>query len=537
MAATGLGMELDRLILHALPCMLCRSCCEVEPRPVDLQPSRLRPRLHAVTRAGDVGSPSEPASRPPLSTPPSYTQLHQLTPMSIQSIAVPSSSTRTPANGGKAYTAYHITLSTPVRAWAVDRRYSDFESLAREIEAEVGRPVLGERLPGKKVWGLRRSVNDHAVRRLPFVRFGIPRERGGRPRSLAPRADMRPFLVRLQLIEERRIALEAYLRHILSHKDPAYRSSHAFLDFLAAPPLQPTAASSAPSTTAGAGGAQQHMPSTTAQHPTLPPAPTSFAGSPAWLAEYQTLQSLARTIRASLGRRDELLKSGQTTGGHTAGVVARKDIGILLARLGVLAGALKALGEREKLGSGEMGRRGEMISGLQDDCVRLTKQAAVTPRAAASAADRAAFGGGWDEPSDSTREALFGGPMKTKAAQGGETEQTRALDEGGLMHLQQTKIDEQDGMLRELSVRLPRLSLQRNRRRSLIAPLARVPSDDPPAAEDARRGHQYRDQRAERAARPPRPRRRSDGRQARPDQAPDGTCPASGTQVEDEETS
>lgn len=84
--------------------------------------------------------------------------------MSIQTIAVPSSSTRTPAGGGKAYTAYHITISTPVRAWAVDRRYSDFESLAREIQAEVGRSVQGESLPGKKVWGLKRSVNDHAVR-------------------------------------------------------------------------------------------------------------------------------------------------------------------------------------------------------------------------------------------------------------------------------------------------------------------------------------------------------------------------------------
>lgn len=82
--------------------------------------------------------------------------------MSIQSISIPTTSTRTPASG-KAYTVYHIALGTPVRAWDVQRRYADFESLAREIRAEVGRDVEGEALPGKKVWGLKRSVNDQAV--------------------------------------------------------------------------------------------------------------------------------------------------------------------------------------------------------------------------------------------------------------------------------------------------------------------------------------------------------------------------------------
>lgn len=253
-----------------------------------------------------------------------------------------------------------------------------------------------------------------------------------------------------QLIEERRVALETYLRHILSHKNSAYRSSHAFLDFLAAPPLQPGSGGGGGGPPSASSSAA-NPPSTTAQHPTLPPAPTSFAGSPAWLSEYQTLQALTRTIRASLGRRDELLRGGQTSGGHTAGVVARKDLGLLLARLGVLAGELPGLGQKEKLGTGEMGRRSEMVTALQDDCVRLTKQAAVTPRSARSDA-AAAGGGGWDEPDDGARNALLGGARKAKP-QGGETDQTRALDDGALMHLQQTQVEDQDAMLRQLSVR------------------------------------------------------------------------------------
>lgn len=83
--------------------------------------------------------------------------------MSIQSISIPTTSTRSPASS-KPYTVYHISIHTPVRAWEVQRRYSDFESMAREIKAETGREVDGESLPGKRVWGLKRSVNDQAVR-------------------------------------------------------------------------------------------------------------------------------------------------------------------------------------------------------------------------------------------------------------------------------------------------------------------------------------------------------------------------------------
>lgn len=92
--------------------------------------------------------------------------------MSIQSIAIPSTLTLTPPSGSKPYTAYHITLTTAVRAWSVDRRYSDFESLARELEHEVGQPLEGMRLPGKKLWGLTRAVNDRAVRRVFLSRPG-----------------------------------------------------------------------------------------------------------------------------------------------------------------------------------------------------------------------------------------------------------------------------------------------------------------------------------------------------------------------------
>lgn len=129
--------------------------------------------------------------------------------MSIQSIAIPSTATRT---SPKAHTVYQVQIATPVRTWDVYRRYSDFESLAAELKSETGRDVQGEGLPAKHPWSLRRSVDDAKVRWLTSARSD------NSTNSLS-------LLVSAQLIEDRRVALEAYLRHILSHKDRVWRNS------------------------------------------------------------------------------------------------------------------------------------------------------------------------------------------------------------------------------------------------------------------------------------------------------------------------
>lgn len=247
------------------------------------------------------------------------------------------------------------------------------------------------------------------------------------------------------MIEDRRTGLEDYLRHILSHKDRIWRSSHAFLDFLAAPPLPPSTSSPSARTT-------------TAMTSSLPPAPTSFT-SPLFLAEHATLLTLSRSIRSHLSKRDALLSSGNTSGGHTSGIQAKKELAVLLMRVGGLARGLEEISKKESVGEGEMRRRSEMVGRLQDDCLSLGKLSATAVRR-----DIGEERGGRDEEAPSKqRSALLGGSagggMPTvrtfgAAPKGEETEETRPLDGGGLMHLQQTKINDQDSMLKQLSVSL-----------------------------------------------------------------------------------
>ncbi|KAL7416651.1 hypothetical protein BDY24DRAFT_405882 [Mrakia frigida] len=336
--------------------------------------------------------------------------------MSIQSITIPSYETRL---NPKAHTAYRIQISTPVRTWDVYRRYSDFESLVQELKSETGRDVEGEGLPGKHGWSLRRSVDD------------------------------------VKLIEERRTSLESYLRHILSHKEKTWRSSHAFLDFLAAPPLPPSIQTNPSSSSR----------TTTPLTSSLPAPPTSFT-SPTFLSEHSTLQTLSRSIRSHLSKRDALLSSGNTSGGHTAGIQAKKELAVLLNRVGGLARGLEEISKKENVGEGEMRRRSEMVARLQDDCLSLGKLSATAVRRDISEDERSGGGGGRREAAPgSQRSALLGGgggggvpTVRTfgAAPKGVETEETRPLDGGGLMHLQQTKINDQDSMLKQLSTILQR---------------------------------------------------------------------------------
>lgn len=222
-------------------------------------------------------------------------------------------------------------------------------------------------------------------------------------------------------------------------------SQHAFLDFLGAPPLasKESAASSDPSSSSH------------------PPPPQSF-NSPSWLAEHATLVSISRSVRSALSRRDTLLSSGNTSGGHTAGVQAKKELAVFANRLGGLARGLEEINRTERIGDGEMRRRGEMVGRLQDDCMSLGKQAAMARQASTSTVKSSFFD---DAPPTAQRSALLGLPsgssqpptVRTFGAPppGKETEETRPLDAGGLMFLQQDKINEQDTMLKQLSVSDP----------------------------------------------------------------------------------
>ena len=185
--------------------------------------------------------------------------------------------------------------------------------------------------------------------------------------------------------------------------------------------------------------------------------------SSSWLDEHTDVQARIRDVRADVNRRDALSDRGDVSGAHQANVQAKKKLAAALTRVGTLAEGLQDLGYAG-MSEGELLRRRDMVARLQDDCEKLAKivtVARMTSRGIGTSAER-------NPASESDRAALLEPPPNASgfqrpvrrvfgaAAQPQETEQTRPLDNGGLMQSQQAKMDQQDGLLAELSTILAR---------------------------------------------------------------------------------
>ncbi|KAL1952007.1 hypothetical protein VTO73DRAFT_1156 [Trametes versicolor] len=316
----------------------------------------------------------------------------------IQAIHIPAWEERSEP---KTHVVFRIEIQASVRSWQMWRRYSEFADLHLELtKSPSGAPPAP--LPPKHALALFRSSTNPA------------------------------------LLEERRAALETYLRAILSARDPSWRESFAFRDFLGVPVGKPSAHDMG-------GGAR-------------------FT-SAAWLDEHQDLQARVRDVRADINRRDALSDTGDVSGSHTANVQAKKKLAGLLSRVGVLDEGLQTLA-LAGLSEGELRRRTDMVARLRDDCEKLAKIVTVsrmTARGIGSAAER-------NPAAASDRDALMGSgngaqgsgfvrPVARvfgQAAQPRETEQTRPLDDHGLFTMQKTQMEQQDVQLSQLSTILQR---------------------------------------------------------------------------------
>lgn len=186
------------------------------------------------------------------------------------------------------------------------------------------------------------------------------------------------------------------------------------------------------------------------------------------------LQTRVRDIRADVNKRDAFSERGDVGGAHTTNVQAKKKLAGVLTRVGVLVSGLDALVVQSGMSEGELQRRTDMVARLQDDCEKLAKMLTVASRqqqqsssssSSSSAArnittpsDRAALfgsgaGGGGGQPAVSSKPIarVFGVPQPPK-----ETEETRPLDDHGLLQLQQAKMDQQDTQLSQLTAILQR---------------------------------------------------------------------------------
>ena len=312
----------------------------------------------------------------------------------------------------KPHVEYRIEIQASVRSWQMWRRYSEFADLHLELTKSTGHAPPAA-LPPKHSLSIFRSSTDPA------------------------------------LLEERRAGLETYLRAILAARDDIWRDSFAFRDFLGIPPGKVDGPGGSGSGGRDGGG---------------------FTAA-SWLDEHQALQARLRDVRAGINRRDALGDAGDVGGAHAANVVAKKTLAGVLSRVGALEAGLRALALAAAVNEGELQRRTDLAAKLRDDCERLAQVVTVarmtargigTPaeRNPAPAGDREALLGRGSPPvGGSGMPGGFGRPVARVFGQAPpprETEETRPLDDHGLMQLQQTQMDRQDSKLAEITATLMR---------------------------------------------------------------------------------
>lgn len=221
-----------------------------------------------------------------------------------------------------------------------------------------------------------------------------------------------------QKIRQRRVGLEVYLRTALTTKDPRWRSTYGFGDFLGVPSRNALT--------------------------------TTFTTITAlsWLTEHAGVSGILRSARAALLKRDALARSGDPSS-RSAGGEARKALRDAGPRIDILEQALETP-SLASLGEGERRRRADLILALRSEHANLLRTAEagvrrVTPPGSGSSSPMPG-----SMPSAGMQQ-LAPGRVFGRRSPPKETSETRPLDDRGLVQLQQTRITEQDAQLGTLS--------------------------------------------------------------------------------------
>lgn len=329
-------------------------------------------------------------------------------------ITIPTTSVATPPDS-KPFTQYTITLHLPLRFHVLQKRYSDFTALHQTLTTLVGAPPPAP-LPAKH-W-FQSTVSSP------------------------------------QLTEDRRAALEAYLKAIAESPDRRWRDTPAWRTFLNLPAQHSAASAASSSGVTPAGRGIGGGLSATAPHD----AAAAAARDPrTWMDLYCEAKALLGEARAQLARRDALAADGSTAAGLEAGAEAKKRLLVARNRLQAMDEGLRDMAEARSLGEGEVRRRKDLLSaakGERDGLEKLSMSVAGGAAAAgregpALAGDKAALlgrggaagngGGGWGvtRTGTGTTRRVLGAPLP-------ETERTRELDNAGVLQLQRQQMAEQD---------------------------------------------------------------------------------------------
>ena len=304
-------------------------------------------------------------------------------------ITVPNVSTSATS---KPYTLYNISLRLPLRSFTLQKRYSDFIALHDLLTSQTGQAP---------------------------------------PYSLPPKSYFTNSTSSPALAEERRKGFEAYLNSINSAEDERWRNTSAWRTFL----NLPTTATSRSMTASNL-------------HSVVAGATTPTTDPVVWLDQHRDLKGQLHDSRLHLTKRDQAVTAQAQ---HEASAQAKK----CLVRAGTMIASLdrglknmsdgSASWNRGRLGEGEMRRRRDLLSSATREKEGLENL--LNAMAAKSALDRTVAAA-------QEKGQLVHGPQSNGNARqskpasgrvlGKETTKTKALDNAGVLQLQQQMFEEQD---------------------------------------------------------------------------------------------
>lgn len=289
------------------------------------------------------------------------------------------------------HTVYNISLRLPLRSFTLQKRYSDFTTLHSALISQAG-TVPPNQLP---------------------------------PKSWFARTTSSP-----ELTEERRKGLEAYLRAINQADNDRWRNTSTWRTFL-------------------------NLPHTNSSKSSLvfDAQPTIVAGAPVidpvvWLDQHRALKSHLHDARLALTRRDQ---ASTTHAQHEASAQAKKCLVRAGSAISSLQRGLEQMNSgstwgNSRLGEGELRRRKDLLSSASREKEGL--DSLLSAMAAKAALDRTVASVQEKDSLLTSNDPHSTSAVKSKPSSGRvlgkETDQTRALDNHGVLRLQKQLMQEQD---------------------------------------------------------------------------------------------
>lgn len=298
----------------------------------------------------------------------------------------------TESNTSSKYTLYNINVRLPLRSYTVQKRYSEFLEFHKSLVAQVSGPPPAP-LPGKRYF-------VHTV--------SNPTHR-----------------------EERRQGLERYIRAINEAEDSKWRDSPLWRSFLNLPTgITATTSRGASLHAAVSGPAAIDGKAAPITDPTM------------WLDCFRDVKTHLHDARLYLTRRDQETSPQKQ---HECSMQAKSSLYKSSSLMGALEEGLRHLANaagNTRLGEGEVRRRKDLLA-----TARKEKEGLDALSQAVSAKVRANNA----MPTESDKQALVGATTsRSRRVLGKETDQTRELDNEGVLQLQRRTMQEQNQGVDEL---------------------------------------------------------------------------------------